>query len=312
MSRKNSARNFIPSKSNKIPSIDEILNEYFESEDGANKKLQDFFKAYYGFLQSAREERIEEIVESLTSVSNDSVSESYSRMVDLTYGDPLSVVGSLIGPGQRFNIGEGMGHTKPFACLYVANDYHTAFCEFHHYPPSYLRGGLDASKMALKKPENEMHVRVQVNIEKCIDLRDKENLRDFTRVISEIKPTDEFKKWAKELGHYALRTVQTHGELYRTLLDQDFLRSYYSLEIPSNSQWFGYYCLRAGIQGIIYPSVRDEAGNNIGILIDNLKDTDSTIKLDDNIALIPDDRKILRADNYEFFKIKTATKKVLN
>ena len=66
MSRKNSARNFIPSKSNKIPSIDEILNEYFESEDGANKKLQDFFKAYYGFLQSAREERIEEIVESLT------------------------------------------------------------------------------------------------------------------------------------------------------------------------------------------------------------------------------------------------------
>ena len=74
MNRKRSAKNFIPPKTNKIPSIDEILNDYFDSEDGANKKLQDFFKAYYGFLQSSREEKLEEIVESLTSVSTDSLS----------------------------------------------------------------------------------------------------------------------------------------------------------------------------------------------------------------------------------------------
>lgn len=311
MARKKNNKNFIPAKPRKTPTIDEILNQYFESEDGENKKLQDFFKAYYGFLQKSREEKLEEIVESLSVVSDQSISEKLTRIVDLRYGDPLSVVGSLTGSGGRFNIGNGMGHTKPFACLYVANDFHTSFCECYHYPPSYMRGNVDAAKMALRKANDFMSVEVDVCIEKCIDLRNKENLRGFTEVISQIKPTEEFKDWAKELGYFALKTVQTHGELHHTLLDPDYLKSYYSLEMPSNSQWFGYYCLKAGIQGIVFPSVRDETGYNIGILIDNFKDTESTISLNPEIQ-IPDDRKVLNSDNYEFFKIKTSGKKTIN
>lgn len=309
---KKKSKKFIPPKLKKIPSIDEILNEYFESEDGENKKLHEFFKAYYGFLQKTREDKLDEIVESLSAVSDTSVSEKLTRIVDLRYGDPLSVVGSLMGAGGRFNIGNGMGHTKPFACLYVANDFHTAFCECYHYPPSYFRGKVSATEMALRKANDFMSVELEVNIEKCIDLRNKENLRGFTEIISAIKPTAEFKLWAKELGYFSLRTVQTHGELYKTLLDPDFLRSYYSLEMPSNSQWFGYYCLMAGIQGIIFPSVRDESGYNIGVLVDNFKDTESFIKLNDSVKVVSADRKIINADNYEFFKILSASGKTIN
>ncbi|MBX2995423.1 MAG: RES family NAD+ phosphorylase [Bdellovibrionaceae bacterium] len=313
MSRKKHSSQFIPRPQHKkIPSIDELLNQYFESEDGENKKLQDFFKAYYGFLQKSREEKLEEIVDALSAVADTAITASYTRIVQLKYGDPLSVVGSLAGPGGRFNIGNGMGHTKPFACLYVANDFHTAFCECYHYPPGYMRGNVDALKMALQKPSDFMTVQLGLNIEKCIDLRNKDNLRGFTQVISDIKPTDEFKLWAKDLGYFSLRTIQTHGELYRTLLDPDFVKNYYSLDMPSNSQWFGYYCLMAGIQGIIFPSVRDKQGYNIAVLVDNLKDTESSIKIEADTPVVPDDRKVMNGDNFEFFKIKIPTKKILN
>lgn len=304
-SHKKNHRSYIPTQTNnKIPSIDELLNKFFESTDGVNKNKQDFFKAYYGFLQQSREEKLDEIVESLSKVADISVNENYTRIVRLKYGDPLSVLGSLSGAGGRFNIGNGMGHTKPFACLYVANDFHTAFSECYHYPPSYLRGNVSASKMALDKPTDFMTVEVQINIEKCIDLRNKEILREFTNVISEIKPTEEFRKWAKDLGFFALKTVQTYGELLRTLLDPEFVKNYYLLEMPSNSQWFGYYCLMTGIQGIIYPSVRDKSGHNIAIFIDNFKDTDSYVKLKANTPDVSLDRSKIDSNNFEFFKIK--------
>ncbi|MBX3040177.1 MAG: RES family NAD+ phosphorylase [Bdellovibrionaceae bacterium] len=309
--KKKQVSHFIP-QPKRIPSIDDILNQYFENEDGENKKLQDFFKAYYGFLQKSREEKLEEIVDTLSAVADASVNASYTRIVQLKYGDPLSVVGSLSGPGGRFNIGNGMGHTKPFSCLYVANDFYTAFCECYHYPPEYMRGNVRALQMALQKPSDFMSVELSVNIEKCIDLRDKDSLRRFTEVISQIKPTEEFRDWAKELGYFSLRTVQTHGELYRTLLTKDFLKNYYLLEMPSNSQWFGYYCLMAGIQGIIYPSVRDGAGHNIGVLVENLKDTDSFVEITGELPLLAPDRRIINSSNYEFFKIRTAKKQLLS
>lgn len=311
--KKNHQKSYIPAPAHKkIPSIDDLLNQYFESEDGENKKLQDFFKSYYGFLQRSREEKLEEIVDSLSAVADASIADSYTRIVQLKFGDPLSVLGSLSGPGGRFNIGNGMGHTKPFPTLYVANDFHTAFCECFHYPPGYMRGNVDAAKMALRDANNFIATELTVNIEKCIDLRNKDVLRGFTQVISEIKPTDEFKHWAKELGYFSLRTVQTHGELYRTLLEADYLKNYYSMEMPSNSQWFGYYCLMTGIQGIIYPSVRDNKGYNIAILSENLKDTDSYIKISVDTPAIPEDRKIMNGENFEFFKIKAPSKKIIN
>lgn len=310
---RNKKKPFIPVRQrSKIPSVDELLNKYFESEETENKKLSEFFKAYYGYLQKSREEKLEDIIESLISVADSSVDHTYTRIVNLRFGDPLSVIGSLQGPGQRFNIGNGMGHTKPFPCLYVANDFHTAFSEYHHYPPSYLRGPLDPTKMALSKPSDFMTIELGVNIEKCIDLRDKTVLKQFTDVISSIKPTEEFKLWAKDLGFFALRTVQTHSELYRTILHPEFLKNYYALEMPSNSQWFAYYCLMSGIQGIIYPSVRDENGHNIAILIDNFKDTDSFVKIKNKTPVVADDRAKIDGTNYEFFKIPMQTKKVLN
>ncbi len=296
----------------KTPSIDDLLNQYFESEDGKNEKMHEFLQAYYGFLQRSRGEKIDEIVEALSAVADTSINGNYTRIVQLKYGDPLSLVGSLTGPGGRFNIGNGMSHAKPFPSLYIANDFHTAFCECYHYPPGYMRGNIGATKMALHNPNDFMTIELSVNIEKCIDLRNKDVLRGFTDVISEIKPTQQFKQWAKELGFFTLKTVQTHGELYKTLLDPEFLKNYYSLDVPSNSQWFGYYCLMTGIQGIIFPSVRDNRGCNIAVLVDNFKDTDSCIKINIDTPTVPPERRILNGDNSDFFKFKAPSKKIIN
>lgn len=137
-----------------------------------------------------------------------------------------------------------------------------------------------------------------------IDITDKNSLRGFSEIISQIKPTKELLEFAHSVGIPTLKTVQTAGELLRTLLNPDFLKHPTALEMPANSQWFGLYCLRAGIQGIIYPSVRKNGGgNNIAILIDNFTDTNSSARLNADTAIIHESRREMKSENIHFFKI---------
>lgn len=287
----------------KVLTVDEYLNAYFERVDYAQGREEDFFKSYIKWLEDQREKRIGEITDSLIDVATTTVEGTFCRIVDLKYvNDPLCVYGSTLLSGRRFNIGDGISHYKPFHSLYIADNDDTAHCEKFHYPRQFTKGNLSSSEFGLRK--NYACFEVEVSLSKCIDITDKNSLKSFSEIISKIKPSREILEFAHAVGIPTLRTVQTPGELLKTLLNPEFLKHPTALEMPANSQWFGLYCLRAGIQGIIYPSVRKSGGGkNIAVLIDNFSDTASFARLNADTEVVHESRREMNSKNLHFFKI---------
>jgi hypothetical protein len=306
MSNKSRKKTTIPTlgNQNQFFSIDEYLNKFFEDSDRESLKSESFFKMYFNWLESEREKRIESILESLNHVASTCIEErTYYRIVDLKYAfDPLCVYGSGLNLGGRFNIGSNVAHYKQFSVLYVAESSSTAYTEKFHYPMDIIKGLLVGNTMGLK--QDFACFDVKVNLSNCIDITKKENLEPFCEVISEIKPSKEIFEQAKLIGINKLKTVQTPSEIIRSLLNVEYLKIPTMLDMPSNSQWFGLYCLRAGIQGIIYPSARNSTptNQNITILIDNFRESESVVKINDDIDIVSEERRKITKDNFHFFK----------
>lgn len=292
----------IPKFAAKKPlSLDDYLNAYFERIDQAQAREEEFFRTYIKWLEAEREKRISEITDSINSVANTNMSGVFHRIVDLKYvTDPLCVYGSTLNNGQRFNIGNSISHYKPFPALYVADTVETAYAERFHQPMTYSRGELKPNDSALRK--NFACFEVEVNISNCIDLTDKKNLQGFADVISTIKPTREMLDFAKSVGIPALRTIQTTSELLQTLLSHQYMKHPTILDMPSNPQWFALYCLRSGVTGIKYPSVRSDSGTNLAVFIDNLTDSSAHIKLNADTPVLNESRRIINHTNFNFFK----------
>lgn len=283
------------------PSLDDYLNAYFEKIDSAQAREEEFFRTYIKWLEDQREKRITEITDSLNSAATSSVSGRYYRIVDMLYvNDPLCVYGSTLNSGQRFNIGNGIAHYRSFPALYVADTDGTAYTERFHQPMTYSRAELKPNDFALRG--DYACVGVEVTVNSCIDLTNKTNLKDFNDIISSIKPSREMLDFARSIGISTLRTVQTTTELLGTLLSEQYQKHPTVLDMPSNSQWFALYCLRAGITAIKYPSVRNASGTNLAILIDNLSDSSSNIKLTTASAAIHASRREINHTNLNFFK----------
>jgi hypothetical protein len=304
MSSEKSGSKFIRTKSSFIgASIDDLLNQYFEKYEVRLKEKEDFFVAYLSYLENQREAVKEDLIDSIRNVSEQSISDQqFVRLVDLKYiTDPLSTKGSLKGNGGRFNIGSELARFKQFSGLYLASDDGTAYAEKFHYSPTYTKGDLSGEGFALRGNKDYAVVGLNVNIGKCIDLTEKEKLRDFASILSGIKPNKELIEWGTSLGILKLKTVQTHGELLKNLLDPEFLKTCMALERPANSQWFGYFCLQAEVQAIKYPSVRNEKGVNLVLLVDNFKDTESYVELTTTSNVIDSSRRRIDGKNKDFF-----------
>lgn len=283
------------------PSLDDYLNAYFERIDQAQAKEEEFFRTYIKWLEDQREKRITEILESLSGAATESVSGTYFRIVDMLYvNDPLCVYGSSLNSGQRFNIGNGIAHYKSFPALYVADTDGTAYAERFHQPMTYSRAELKPNDLALRK--DYACLGVEVNLNGCIDLTNKGALKDFNDIISDIKPSREMLDFARSIGISTLRTVQTTTELLDTLMSMQYLKHPTVLDMPANSQWFGLYCLRAGVNAIKYPSARSAGGANLAIFIDNFSDSSAKVKLTTASSAIHISRREINHTNFNFFK----------
>lgn len=67
----------------------------------------------------------------------------------------------------------------------------------------------------------------------------------------------------------SLKTIQTPKELHKSLFEVHYQQWITWLDIPSNSQWFGHYVKQAGIEAIIYPSLRYNC-YNLAVYPENL------------------------------------------
>lgn len=312
MSYKKKSPTYFKPKNNPYRSIYDYINEYFDRLDAKEEGLENFFTAYFKHYETEREKRLDDIKDSIFNNATTEIDTILTRIVDNAYNDdPLCTYGSITDDGQRFNIGMSLRPYNEFHCLYVAENYETAFEEKFRYVLNSQHGTLSSSEMSLRRVDDFTSFSLNVGVTKCIDICNQNTLKDFAQIMSEIKMDPGILNWGKSVGIDRLTSVQTIGELYRTLLDKEFLRLPSNFNLPSNSQWFGYFAKIAGVQAIKYPSVRKTGAYNLAVFPDNFEGTASIIKLNSQAASVRPEDIFLDATNCQLKKIPKRTSDVI-
>jgi RES domain-containing protein len=264
----------------------------------------EFWRVYQQYLVGERELRKERIHAALKSkVVSGFGSEQFVRIVDARYQNrPLSSYGSIIvPPGGRFNFGEISSYHQRFQALYLASDFHTAAAE------RFLRNQasdseVDQTSLDLRLDPNASFSSYRIRVENLtvIDIREEVAIAPFVEVISEVELPDWLIGVARKLRQPMPVTVKNVDEMQILLADPNFTQSGALLDQPSVSQWFGYYAREAGIQGIIYSSVRDSRGYNLVVFPDNFQDSSARIELMDPAAGVSNEDRVLDADTAQF------------
>ena len=219
--------------------------------------------------------------------------------------DPLCTAGNLLH-SRRFNFGNISYDYPQFACLYVSSSEDGAKYEKFPNPKNIL---LSSAEMSLVPNDSFLTSRCEVNLTKCIDIRTQGSLNNFTKVVSQIEPTERFQqKWKKMNRKVSgknkvkpLKTIKKTADLYKSLFEIYYEQWITWLDIPSNSQWFGYYVKEAGIEAIIYPSLRYKQCYNLAIYPENFG-SKSYVRLVDDHTSVPQDRIKINKENHKFFE----------
>ncbi len=272
----------------------------------ANKRIRSFHKDYHTYLITQRNLLLNEILQSLKKVGRNRTKGIFYRVVLSQYmDDPLCTRGSLLYSG-RFNFGHIAYDYPEFPCLYVSN--HPDGAKLEKFPnPSHKI--LSSEEISLTPKKSFLTSRCEVNLTKCIDVRTPDCLKHFTKIISQINPTNQFQKKWKKMNRKVrgqgkiepLRTIKTLQELYRSLFEIYYEQWVTFLDIPSNSQWFGYYVKSSGIEAIIYPSIKHKTYYNLAIYPDNFGPK-SYVRLADLHKSVPQDRREINKSNHRFFE----------
>lgn len=205
---------------------------------------------------------------------------NWCRVIDYRFShEPLSAKGSIIiDPGGRFNIGDIDQIKFPrFAGLYLAEDPVTALREKCGLDPQGNHDGLTGSELNLIK--NTATVQVKGSISYLLNLTDPHTLRDFYNHLKTIHLPIQFISRAKKLRMDAMRPVHSEAELLDTLLCDEWRAMPMQFDIPANSQILGQLAYTAGIEGILYPSIKTQK-KCLVIYPENFRLTDSYIEIE--------------------------------
>ena len=223
--------------------------------------------------------------------------QDWSRIVDFRFSlEPLSVVGSTIGEGGRFNIGRRLspGTFSPFPALYVAEDFSTAYREKFGQAPEEAANGLTEAVLALRRPASFAQVQVRGRLDLLINVGDLAALEPFVDVIRRFALPPEVASASRPLN---LRRppgmVRSVTGLQRQLLSRNWRMLPMQYDLPSNSQVFGRIAAAAGVHGILYPSVRVEGRQCLALFPQNWRSSGSYIEVMDPS---PAEARLVRID----------------
>jgi len=278
-----------------------IHNQLVELEKLSEDQIE-LWGEFQRYLASEREKRLPELLDSLTDNRQSGiVIENGSRIVETLYAtNPLCSYGSIARPpGGRFNFGPISSFYKTFHALYLASDLQTAFSEKFPPPENIESPELQPEQFALAQTTSFVHSRVKMNLANILDLRDPNALNNFAEIVCKIEPPKKFIEWGEQLGFPDLGTIKNIEALTQNILAKNYEQWCFLLDQPSNSQWLGHYARKAGLEGVVYPSVRNTAGFNVAIFPDNMGD--SEIYLQDPSSLVEEKYMSLHSKNYTLF-----------
>lgn len=222
-----------------------------------HNKIIDYTAEHFSYFAHRRSKLMEELKTSLRENTINFEFDNWVRIVSQEFSNtPLSTIGSFNSiPGGRFNIGNIDSQRFPqFPALYLASDSATGFLEMKGIDPGETHEGLTGFELAVAG--NFSHFQVQGKLINVLDLTNDESLRSFYSLIKEIHLPYYYIKRAGELKSSAMLPVKNLKELLCTIFEPNWRLMPMQFDVPANSQILGQIAQSAGLEGILYPSVK--------------------------------------------------------
>ncbi|MFC1484129.1 RES domain-containing protein [Candidatus Neomarinimicrobiota bacterium] len=179
----------------------------------------------------------------------------WQRVVPYRYAlEPLSVKGSVLPFGGRFNIGDINNIVfTPFPALYIAKDKLTALQESlcQKINPGKEQKALE---FALLTPTSTTNVSISGTINTIINLDHAKRLQAFVDVIQNFQVSESLVRSAKIIKLPPPDLVRTVESLLDSLGFDEWRNWPTQLGVPHPSQIFGQIVMECGIEGIHYRS----------------------------------------------------------
>lgn len=308
MPRRRKVRNGFPGPPKRQPNNPTVYHfDTFSVEDVRRwKQGQDEFKRIYreqyNELAYQRSQIIDEINQSLNGAAIGPVEFSeFQRAVKYKWSlDPLSIRGSVLEQGGRFNIGQ-IDNTRfpPFPALYLGKDRDTALQEIIQSDLK-ASSALSPQELALTDSASISIVSVFGSLETIIDLYQPERLQGLVDLIKEFKVSPSIKADGKKVG-LQLAEVMDVTQLLSALYDPNWRGYPLHLDLPSGSQTFGQLVYGAGIEGIRFKSKYSEKPC-LAVFPQNFRNPDSFVQLMDEA---PKDIKCKRLDSKSYDRVNS-------
>jgi hypothetical protein len=196
---------------------------------------------------------------------------------------PLSAAGSVSDFGGRFNYGIHINSTqfKPFGALYLAETHKIALCEKYGIP-SDISSKLSDQELGLA-PTSHHYVRLSGQLNSVLDIRKASSLKKFVQIITTFEIDDRTNEMATLAGISPMKTIKLPKELKINLHDRNWRAAPTQVNLPANSQVFGKLVRDAGIEGILYNSVRGD-GSCLALFPENFEQSESILIIEDEMA----------------------------
>ncbi len=251
--RKNNRKKYLSEKQKS--EIEKLIN----APRAAHHKIEKLFYDEFHDLEFQRLGMAEALKKSLIKkTENQFKFSAWVRCISFKYANqPLSSRGSINSIGGRFNIGKDIseGNFTPFNALYLAEDQTTALMEkFGVANEGDLSNAMEA---CFASHENTVSVHVSGVLHNVLDLDKPNVIKEFVNLISKVKKSHDIVVRRKAQGFKPGGVIKDVSDLLDSLYDPEWRYSPQVLDLPSNSQIFGQIAYRAGIEGILYTSVKN-------------------------------------------------------
>ncbi len=237
-----------------------LLDRFSVADIRRWKDFQDqilkFHWDYYSTLAYQRSQVIDQLRQAIQGVAKKSFTfKHWQRALKYKYAlKPLSVAGSLVDPGGRFNIGDiNPSQFPPFPALYIASDKDTALQELLSQK---MNQGQEqkALDFALTRPDSIANVSLSGKLDSLIDLTKPETLKPFIELIKDFKAPEYLIKAARSINLPDPELIRSVPKLTEALIDPNWRLWSMQFDVPVTSQIFGQLTADAGIDGILYKS----------------------------------------------------------
>ncbi|MFA6303657.1 MAG: RES family NAD+ phosphorylase [Legionella sp.] len=249
-----------------------------------HNELIDYTAEHFAYFAHCRSKIMEELKKSLLESTNTFEFIDWRRIVSQQFSNtPLSAVGSIKSfPGGRFNIGIiDVQRFPQFAALYLAEDTSTAFLEMLGIRPDSVTNGLTGFELA--SAGNFSHFVINGKLTNILDLTNPETLTKFYGYIKGIKLPIYYQNKARQLNISSMLPVTSLEELQKTIFADNWRLMPMQFDVPANSQIIGQIAYSAGIEAILYPSVKTNK-NALAIYPENFQDSTAYIEIKGHVA----------------------------